>query len=124
MAQPKILNVLYQSDNNYAMVTGVSIESLCMNNAHLDQINVYLLDDGISKENLARIKGITEKYGRKLIPVDPTSIRNMLIQLKVEPWRGTYTRTTSYSQPQRSIFPPTESSKLTATPSSTAPLTN
>lgn len=91
MAQPKILNVLYQSDNNYAMVTGVSIESLCMNNAHLDQINVYLLDDGISKENLARIRGIAEKYGRNLIPVDPTSIRNMLIQLKVEPWRGTYT---------------------------------
>lgn len=69
MAQPKIQNVLYQSDNNYAMVTGVSIESLCMNNAHLDQINVYLLDDGISKENLARIRGIggevwTQSYSR------------------------------------------------------------
>ena len=39
----KILNVLYQSDNNYADLTGVSITSLFENNKHLDEINVYIL---------------------------------------------------------------------------------
>ena len=38
----KILNVLYQSDDNYAMVTGVSIVSMCENNQHLDEINFFI----------------------------------------------------------------------------------
>lgn len=87
----RILSVLYQSDNNYAMVTGVSIVSLCHNNQHLDELHIYLIDDGITEENLARIGRICERYGRTLHIVDSTPIRDRLIELQVEPWRGTYT---------------------------------
>ena len=88
---PKILNVLYQSDDNYAMVTGVSIVSMCENNQHLDEINFYLIDDGIAPSNKKKIEKICSQYGRNLIYVDSEPIRNKLIELNVQPWRGTYT---------------------------------
>lgn len=87
----KILNVLYQSDDNYAMVTGVSIVSLCENNAHLDQINIFYIDDGLSARNIGIIESIVSRYGRNLHFVDAAPIRKMLIDLDVAPWRGTYT---------------------------------
>ncbi len=87
----KILNVLYQSDDNYAMVTGVSIVSMCENNQHLDEINFYLIDDGIAPSNKKKIESICNRYGRTLIYVDSAPIRNKLIELNVQPWRGTYT---------------------------------
>lgn len=87
----KTLNVLYQSDDNYAMVTGVSIASLLENNKHLGVINIYLLDDGISSVNLEKLNQLCESYGRVLNIVDTHNIRAMLQELKVEPWRGTYT---------------------------------
>lgn len=37
-----ILNVLYQSDDNYAAVSAISIASLLENNKHLKQINIFL----------------------------------------------------------------------------------
>lgn len=38
----KILNILYQSNDNYAPITGVSMTSLFENNKKLDEINIYL----------------------------------------------------------------------------------
>ena len=85
------LNVLYQSDNNYAMVTGVSIVSLCVNNSHLADINIYLIDDGISEDNLEKIRKLVCRYNRNLVIVDSAPIKQKLIELNVQPWRGTYT---------------------------------
>lgn len=85
------LNVLYQSDNNYAMVTGVSMISLFENNQHFNTITVYLLDDGISPENLDKIRDICLRYNRSLRIVDSTNMKKILTDLEVEPWRGTYT---------------------------------
>ncbi|MFV0394233.1 MAG: glycosyltransferase family 8 protein [Coprobacillaceae bacterium] len=87
----KILNVLYQSDNNYAEITGVSIVSLLENNKHLSDINIYLLNDNISEENISRMKSVCDKYNRNLIVVDTESILQKLKELKVEPYKNTYT---------------------------------
>ena len=38
-----ILNVIYQSDDNYAVVSAISIVSLLENNKHLKQINIFYL---------------------------------------------------------------------------------
>ena len=70
----KILNVLYQSDNNYADLTGVSITSLLINNQHLDEINVYILNDMISESNLEKMYQICNQYSRNLIIVDTRKI--------------------------------------------------
>ena len=52
----KILNVLYQTDDNYAPIAGVSMTSLFETNRHLDEIHVYMLDDGIYGENLEKYR--------------------------------------------------------------------
>ena len=87
----RILNVLYQSDNNYAEVTGVSIVSLLENNKALEQIRVYLLNDSISNENIERLEHICQSYNRELIIVDTEAILKRLQDLKVEPYKNTYT---------------------------------
>lgn len=86
-----ILNVLYQSNNNYAPITGVSVTSLLENNKDLDEINIYLLNDNISNPNLNKFKEVIKKYNRKLIIVDTKRILKQLKDLKVSPFKGTYT---------------------------------
>lgn len=87
----KILNVMYQSDNNYAPQTGVSITSLFENNKHFDSINIFLLNDNIAEDNLQRLSELCTAYNRNLNIVDTTHILSTLIDLGVEPFRGTYT---------------------------------
>lgn len=87
----KKLNVLYQSNNNYADLTGVSITSLLINNQHLDEINVYILNDMIEETNLEKMKQICEQYSRNLIIVDTREIIKRLKELNVEPYKNTYT---------------------------------
>ena len=87
----KILNVLYQSNNTYAVVTGVSMTSLMENNKDIDKINIFMLDDKISEENKQKMKIICEKYNRYIIFVNTESILNTLKNLKVAPFKNTYT---------------------------------
>jgi len=88
----KVLNVLYQSNDNYAVITGVSMVSLLENNKDIDEINFYLLNDNISQENIAKLNEACETYGRKLTVINTDSILQRLKEeLKVAPWQGTYT---------------------------------
>lgn len=87
----KVLNVLYQSNDNYADLTGVSMTSLFINNKHLDEINVYILNDNISKINLKKMQVLANQYQRKLIIVGTDHIMKKLKQLNVEPYKNTYT---------------------------------
>lgn len=87
-----ILNVLYQSNDNYAPITGVSLTSLLMNNKDIDEINVYLLNDNISNDNIKKLKKTCKNYKRKLIIVDTEKIlKKLRDDLKVSPFKGTYT---------------------------------
>jgi lipopolysaccharide biosynthesis glycosyltransferase len=88
----KILNVLYQSNDYYAPITGVSVTSLMEHNQDLDEMNVYLLNDKISKDNLEKFKGACDDYGRNLIIIETEDIlRKLRDELKVSPFKGTYT---------------------------------
>ena len=88
----KILNVLYQSNDYYAPITGVSATSLMINNHDLDEINIYLLNDEISDENLEKFKDACADYGRNLTIIDTQEILVKLRdELKVSPFKGTYT---------------------------------
>lgn len=86
----KILDVLYQSDNNYAVVTGVSITSLLENNKDIDELIVHLIDGGISKKNLQNTKKLVESYGRNLNVIDGKEIEKELIESKCRPYKGSY----------------------------------
>ena len=68
------MNILYQSDNNYAAYMGVSICSLFENNKESDEINVYVINDSISQENTDKLLEMAEKYSRRIILLDPTDL--------------------------------------------------
>jgi len=87
----KILNVLYQSNDNYAMVSGVSIVSLLENNKHLDEINVYYCDYEISKVNRNRLSKLVGTHKNATLSfIDSKPYHETFQELKVKPWHGVY----------------------------------
>ena len=68
------MNILYQSDDNYAVYMGVSICSLLENNKATDNIHIYIIDDGISEDNKLRIRNMTEKYKRRVSFISGESV--------------------------------------------------
>ena len=69
------LNVLYQSDDNYAPYLGVSLLSLLASNRDAAAIDIYVIADGISEENITKLTKMTERYGRKLIIFDAAELQ-------------------------------------------------
>lgn len=86
-----ILNILYQSNDYYSVVTGVSMTSLCENNKDIGQINFYILNDSISAANIEKMQQVCNTYKRNLILVDTQVILQRLLDLKVAPFKNTYT---------------------------------
>ena len=87
-----ILNVLYQTNDNYAPITGVSMTSLFENNKDLDEINVFVLNDNISNKNIDKMKKTAKKYKRYIEIIDTEDIlKRLRDDLKVSPFKGTYT---------------------------------
>ena len=87
----KILNVLYQTDDNYAPIAGVSMTSLFETNQHLDEINIYLLDAGISQENLEKYHALCQQYGRSIHIIDSKPIEEKIKSYGVGTFRNVYT---------------------------------
>jgi len=86
----KTLNILYQSNDYYAPITGVSMTSLMENNKDLS-LNFFVLDDKISNDNKQKMQEICDKYRCSLTFVNADKILKTLKELKVHPFKGTYT---------------------------------
>ncbi|KKT74961.1 MAG: glycosyl transferase, family 8 [Microgenomates group bacterium GW2011_GWA2_44_7] len=86
-----ILNILYQSNDYYGPITGVSMTSLMENNKDIDFINFFVLDDKISDENKQKMETVCKQYGRPITFVNTDKILKTLKDLKVAPFKGTYT---------------------------------
>ncbi|MDR1264813.1 MAG: hypothetical protein LBK42_04425 [Propionibacteriaceae bacterium] len=92
MSRPGVaLDVLYACRDNYAMTLGVSVESLCANNQAIDRLTVFVLDDEIGQPNQDRLRAVGAKYGRDVVFIDTAGFKARLIELGVEPHKGTYT---------------------------------
>lgn len=52
-------NIAFSSDNHYATQLGVAILSLLENNKNFEQINIHILDNGISTEYKNKLREIT-----------------------------------------------------------------
>lgn len=87
----KTLNILYQSNDYYAPITGVSMTSLMENNRDIDTLNFFVLDDKISEENKGKMQVVCDKYKRSLTFINTDKILETLKKLKVHPFKGTYT---------------------------------
>lgn len=68
------MKVLYQSDDNYAVYMGVSICSLLENNKAVENIHIYIIDDGISEDNKIKIRNMTEEYKRQVSFISGESV--------------------------------------------------
>lgn len=88
------MNVIYSSSDLYCELAAVSIVSLLANSQDADEINVYMIDKGISKKHKNDLQEIVDKYGRKLIflaNLDVESIADM--QISVGRWHiSTFSR--------------------------------
>ena len=59
-----ILNVAYSSDNNYAPYLGISMLSMLENNSDdFESIHIFIIDNGISSDNMKKLKSIAKDYG-------------------------------------------------------------
>ena len=89
----RVLNVAYQSDDYYAPITGVSLTSLIANNMDIDEINVFLLADQVSSENINKLRTLCEtRPGVSFEVVDTQPfLRRLRDELHVFPHRGTFT---------------------------------
>lgn len=84
------LNVVYQTDKNYAVYTGVSLYSLFENNKSADSIDVYILDGGISESDKEKLCKLAETYNRQLQLIDTAQLDTTLENLGAPKYRGSY----------------------------------
>ncbi len=70
------LNIVYQSDDNYAVFMGVSICSLLENNKNAETINIYIIDDAISEKNKKLLNDMVNSYSRKVIFLSGENVLN------------------------------------------------
>ncbi len=74
----KILNVAYHSSDLFAPILGTSIASLLVNNQEMDEINIYVIQDNISIENIKKLENLTAEYGRKIYFIAMPDIDELL----------------------------------------------
>ena len=67
--------IVYAADDNYAKQLSVSLYSLLKHNSDLD---IYILDNGISKKNKSIMKELTESHGESISFIDITNIEELL----------------------------------------------
>ena len=86
-----ILNVLYQSDDNYAAVSAISIASLLENNKHLKQINIFYLGHKLKKGSINKFNEMIGSYKNATITfVDVSGYPDELKEIGVKAWKGLY----------------------------------
>ena len=66
MYDSAIAHIVYASDDGFAEILGVSLVSLFENSGDMKEIQVYILDSGISEHNRRRIEEVCIRYQRPL----------------------------------------------------------
>ena len=79
--------IVYASDDNFSDIMGVSILSLFENNKD-ENINIYILDSNISKDNKDKIESICVNYSKKLPMWIQAKNINDVLGINVEMDRG------------------------------------
>lgn len=64
--------VCLATDDNYAPLAAVSIVSLLENNKDANELEIFLLDSGISEKNKKKLQRIVNNYSRKITFLDVT----------------------------------------------------
>lgn len=73
-----IAHIVYASDNKFAEILGVSLVSLFENSKDMEEINVYILDSGITENNRHKLLSVCQLYYRNGVFIPATNIRKKL----------------------------------------------
>ena len=85
---PNVAHIVYASDDRFSEILGVSLTSLYENTKDMDDVIVYILDNGISDKNRMKIENLSKKYG-KTVPVWIKSLNiSEVLSMKVTIDRG------------------------------------
>lgn len=76
------MNILYVTDDKGVMFLGVSLESLLENNLSHKDINIFVIDDGITEKNKRLLDEEAERFQRKITYIKKPEIK---ILMGVEP---------------------------------------
>ena len=68
------MTILYTCDNNYIWLAGVSALSICEKNKDVENLDFYLLGDGISDENIYKFDEMLKSYCRTITIVNVPQI--------------------------------------------------
>ena len=76
------MNIVLASDDNYVPLLPISIVSLLENNyKDFDEINVFILNDGITNQNIEKIKNILNKYNCNISFIKTKDIENLNLNI-------------------------------------------
>lgn len=73
------MNIVYSTDDNYVRHAGISILSLFDNNIEADEINVYIIDNGIKPDNRKKLNDIAKQYHRNIEYIDFEKYKSRLV---------------------------------------------
>ncbi len=71
------MNVVYSTSDAYSGIAAVSIASLLENSKDVVEINVYVIDMGISDQNVERLEELVNRYERKLFFLEKLNIEKL-----------------------------------------------
>ena len=86
----KRMNILLQSDERYAAVTGVCLTSLLENNRAAEEIHIYLINVCIGAENLEKFRSLAGQYGRAIEFLDMGTLSERLEAINAPKWFDSY----------------------------------
>ncbi len=83
--QSNQLNVLFSADDNYAQHLGAAMYSLLVTNKDFEKINIYIVDNEISKENKEKLFVIVRDFSKAKLHLIDFSTWKKKLQLNM-PW--------------------------------------
>ncbi len=85
-----VINVIYQFNEKYVPYAGVSMTSLLINNTDADEINIYVLGEGLSAASRDMIRKSAGRYGAHVIFPETSSLIARFKEMGMIPYRGAY----------------------------------
>ncbi len=71
------MNVVYSSSDSYAPIAGVSLYSLLVNNTESEELNIFIVDNNISKKNKDKFISMCNEFSRPLYFVPIADIEKL-----------------------------------------------
>lgn len=82
------INILYSSDENYVKHAAASLISLLKNNSDFNNINIFYLENNLSKVSKEKLREIVEGYDRKIIFIDSEQLCKKMVKKDDFPLAG------------------------------------